>query len=148
MKLSVNGYRNNCEWIIFSFIVLKYLWVDNFFLHSFALRFLLPSSLKLRLNASSKHGDTLPSVFSINKKNLHFFSIVPFRLKGVSNPGRRITLCTIFPILLTFLRFLRWDLQIHIFWLQITYLATPKLAIFEQWRPDWRSGGRQFGDFC
>ena len=23
-------------------------------------------------------------------------------------------------------------------------LATPKLAIFEQWRPDWRSGGRQF----
>ena len=29
--------------------------------------------LKLRLNASSRHGDTLPSVFSINKKNLTFF---------------------------------------------------------------------------
>ena len=28
------------------------------------------------------------------------------------------------------------------------HLATPKLEIFEQWRPDWRSGGRQFGDFC
>ena len=61
------------------------LWVDHFsthsfeisvngnlIFHSFALRFLLPSSLKLRLNASSKHGDTLPSVFSINKKNLIF----------------------------------------------------------------------------
>ena len=24
------------------------------------------------------------------------------------------------------------------------HLATPKLAIFEQCRPDWRSGGRQF----
>ena len=44
----------------------------NFIFHSFALS-LLPSSLKLRLNASSKHGDTLPSVFSINKKKSAFF---------------------------------------------------------------------------
>ena len=30
------------------------------------------------------------------------------------------------------------------------HLATPKLVIFEQWRPDWiwRSPVRQFGDFC
>ena len=28
------------------------------------------------------------------------------------------------------------------------HLATPKLAIFEQWRPDWRSGGRQFGNLA
>ena len=29
--------------------------------------------LKLRLNASSRHGDTLPSVFSINKKRFAIF---------------------------------------------------------------------------
>ena len=29
--------------------------------------------LKLRLNASSRHGNTLPSVFSINKKKFAFF---------------------------------------------------------------------------
>lgn len=28
------------------------------------------------------------------------------------------------------------------------HLATPKLAIFEQWRPDWRSGGRQFANLA
>ena len=28
------------------------------------------------------------------------------------------------------------------------HLATHKLAIFEQWRPDWRSGGRQFANLA
>ena len=28
------------------------------------------------------------------------------------------------------------------------HLATPKLAIFEYWRPNWRSGGRQFANLA
>ena len=35
----------------------------------------------------TEHGDTLPSVFSINKKNLHFLSIVPFLPQGSLEPG-------------------------------------------------------------
>ena len=50
--------------------------------------------LKLWLNASSRHGDTLPSVFSINKKrNLQFLAEFHFCLQGDSNP-RSFDNCT------------------------------------------------------
>jgi len=45
--------------------------------------------LKLRLNASSRHGDTLPSVFSINKKKFAIFlqsSITNFARSGSRTP--------------------------------------------------------------
>ena len=50
------SFWNICEWKFFPFIV---------FWDSYS-----QVPLKLRLNASSRHGDTLPSVFSINKKEI------------------------------------------------------------------------------
>ena len=41
---------------------------------------------------------------------------------NIGPPISAPALCTIFPILVPFLTFLRWDLQIHIFWLQITWI--------------------------
>ena len=66
-------------------------------------------------------------------------------------------LCTIFPILVPFLTFLRWDLQIHIFWLQITWILLNwrflnsgdligDLAVANP--PIWRFGGRQFANLA
>ena len=114
------------------------LWVDHFsthsfeisvngnlIFHSFALRFLLPSSLKLRLNASSKHGDTLPSVFSINKKNLHFFGIVPFSPQGSLEPGSLDSEASALP-----LSYLAVDIRLSIVGLYICSIS--------QYIPIWR----------
>ena len=75
----------NCEWIRFSSHFLNYLWRDQIFLIVFRDSY-SQVPLKLRLNASSRHGDTLPSVFSIYKKK---FAI--FLQSSIFAPGRNRT---------------------------------------------------------
>ena len=59
----------------------------NLIFHSFALRFLLPSSLKLRLNASSKHGGLGHFSPQLIKKKFAIFCRVPFLPQGGFEPG-------------------------------------------------------------
>ena len=73
MKLSVNGYRNNCEWIIFPLIVLKYLWME---IWSFIV-LLWDSYSQVLWNSDwmqvQSMGDLAVLSFSINKKRFAIF---------------------------------------------------------------------------
>ena len=68
----------------------------NLIFHSFALRFLLPSSLKLRLNASSKHGGLGHFSPQLIKKKSHNFlrdstALAAAGFEPGTSPGVQIT---------------------------------------------------------